>query len=373
MKKEITKTTKTNDSVSSSASNSKFRPKHYRSFGSRVFINAVLFACFLTLCFITASKTIEREKTTPIKYTDVNKINYKVYLKDNDLYKEKYLDMNRAYVASLIDHIDLDFSYLFNMEKITNMDFNYKIMAELIIENKNGAKYVDEEYELKEIKAKELKNGGYINIDDSVTIDYDHYNNLANKFKNKTGVEVTSYLNVYLQVDKKSASNLNYKINESSRSNIKIPLSERAIEINLTTNQGTANKHVIPEGKIVFNPTYLFLEIVLFLITCVFMLKLTKYLVTLIKEKNPYDKYVAKILKDYDRLIVETKTSINMSDCKIIDVTSFNELLDVRDNLKQPIIYNVIAEHQKGMFYIKDNNDVYRYVVKDVDLIKRKK
>ena len=333
------KSTKKNSSISTSKKEkTKLKMHHYYSFGFRLFINSLFFILFLVLCFITASKTIEREKTTPINYTDDNKINYKVYLKENDIYKEKYLDENRAYVASLIDHIDLDFNYIFNIEKKTDMDFTYKVMAQLIIENKNGKKYVDEEYELKEIQNKKLRNNNFINIEDSVTINYDYYNDLANRFKNKTGVEVTSYLNIYLQVDKKTSDDLNYKIVDSSKSNIKIPLSERAIEINLTTNQGVANKQVIPEGRIVFNPVYLALEIVLFLITSIYLFKLTKYLVTLMKVKTPYDKYVTKILKDYDRLIIETKTTINMSDCKVIDVDSFNELLDVRDNLKQPII-----------------------------------
>ena len=83
---------------------------------------------------------------------------------------------------------------------------------------------------------------------------------------------------------------------------------------------------------------------------------------------SEYDKYVGKILKNYDRLIVESRTNINLKKYNTVNVKSFTELLDVRDNLKLPIIYFNIVKHEKGMFYIKDGNDIYVVVIKDCDL-----
>ena len=336
----------------------------------RVLLSALLFMCFGIWCFYVACKTIEREKPTPINYTDANEVLYKVYLKENDVYKEPYLDMNRAYVANLIDHIDIDFNYMFNIERITNINFNYKIIANLIIENNNGVKYVDENYTLKDTTNMNLSDGGNQSITESVTIDYNYYNGLANKFKNTTGVDMVSYLNVYFILDKKTDENLNYKIEDTTKANIRIPLSERAIEINLTADKGITNKQVIPEGKVVFNPTYLIIEIILFIITSLFMILFMHNLFRIIKFKTPYEKYINKLLKNYDRVIVETDAPIDLSNCKMIDVKSFNELLDVRDNLKLPIIYSVLEENKKGIFYIKNDKDVYRLIIDEKELEK---
>ena len=49
------------------------------------------------------------------------------------------------------------------------------------------------------------------------------------------------------------------------------------------------------------------------------------------------------------------------------------ELLDVRDNLKMPIIYVNIVKHQKGLFYIKNDNDIYMITIKNIDLVNSKK
>ena len=250
------------------------------------------------------------------------------------------------------------------------MNFDYQVMAELIIENAKGTSFVDEKYVIKDIQTKKLENEGTLNLKENVIIDYSYYNLLANKFKNQTGVDIVSYLNVYLQVDKKTDEDLNYKISESTKSNIKIPLSERAIEINFDSNNKEQNKQVLPKGNIIFNPEYLAMEILLFFISCYFALKILKYLSTLVGVKTPYDKYVNKLLRDYDRLIVEVKTDLNKGNYNIIELTSFNELLDVRDNLKLPIIYFNIVKHEKGEFYIKNNLDIYRYVVKGIDLNK---
>ena len=356
----------------SSVFEKKFRPGLHINFGTRLFFNIVFFVLFIGTCFFFATKTIEREKVIPINYTDANEVMYKVYLKPNDFYEKSYLDMNRAYVASLIDYINIDFNYSFNMQRLTKMDFNYKIMGNLIIENANGVRFIDEVYTLKDTTHKRLEDSGSLSIVDSVKVDYDHYNNIVNKFKNATGVEMVSYLNVYFVVDKESDDSLNYTIKDSTKSNIRIPLSERAIEINLTTEKGVIDKYTVPKGNVVFNPVYLAIEIVLFLLACIFFINIVSYTVPLLKKKTAYDKYIKKILKNYDRVIVETKNDLDTTDCKIIDVRDFSELLDVRDNLRLPIVYNNIVPHEKGVFYIKNEMDIYRLIVKGIDLEKKK-
>jgi hypothetical protein len=52
----------------------------------------------------------------------------------------------------------------------------------------------------------------------------------------------------------------------------------------------------------------------------------------------------------------------------IIDCYSFSELLDAQDTLKKPILYNEIVKNQKCIFLIVDGENVFRYVLKEVDL-----
>ncbi len=349
------------------------RKKKYRlRIKFKLFLNIFALTLFFIPCFFFATKTFEKEKTTPINFTDTNDVKYKVYLNKNDIYHDEYLGMNRAYVANLINYFDIDFNYTFNIDNAMNMEFDYKIIANLIIENKNGTNYVDEEYIIKDSTKKSINKCRNYTINENVIIDYGYYNNLANKFKNQTGIDVNSFLNVYMLINKKTIDDNNYNIDDNSYLIIKIPLSERAIEITLDSSSQNITKQVTPKLKVKFNIKYLILGIVFFIIDCIFVIRAMMYSNMLVRKKTPYDKYVSKILKDYDRLIVETKTIIKFDNYNIIDVNSFNELLDVRDNLKLPIIYNSIVKHEAGIFYIKNNLDIYRFIVDGDELEKQK-
>ena len=96
---------------------------------------------------------------------------------------------------------------------------------------------------------------------------------------------------------------------------------------------------------------------------------LIKKIIIINPKKSIYDRYISKILKEYDRFIATTKTGpiINEGD-KVIELSDFQELLDVRDNLRVPINYCIIVNHQKCLFYLNKGNLIYKYYVKAVDL-----
>ena len=105
------------------------------------------------------------------------------------------------YVASLIDKIDIDFSYLFKIDEIFDVDFNYRILGDLIISNSTGStNYFTKQYVLLDTQNKEMVNTNTLAINESIDIDYDYYNSLASSFNTSYGVETNSYLKVYLDI-----------------------------------------------------------------------------------------------------------------------------------------------------------------------------
>ena len=371
-KKVLSKEIAKKEVISKKTKHSKNRV--YFSYGKRMFIYVVLLAVFFALSLLFARKTLTKEDTDPINYTEKESIDYKVYLKENDFYTEKYLPKDRAYIASLIDYIDLDLKYLFSIERLTTMNIDYKIIGELVIENTNGSnRYYEKEYTILDTKNRKMKGINELEIAESVKISYDYYNELANKFRSSYGVDTNSYLKVYMVLDKETDSSLNYSIKETNKvNNVIIPLSQRAIEIKINSSSNSSTKFVIPKPIVKVNVPYLAGEIISFFIAAFALIKTVKYITVMIKRTTPYDKYVNKLLKDYDRLIIEINTDIDFSKYNIIEVNRFNELLDVRDNIKMPINYYNIIKHEKGIFYIKNNDDIYLLTLKNVDLKNKK-
>lgn len=364
-KKSDTKEEKTKDMINEIKDDKVFHHKKTKV-NYKLIICIILFIIFFTICLFFASRTVDRKKSFPINYTQIGNIDYKVYLNKNEFYNDEYLSMNKSYIASLINYIDVDFNYEFNIEKKISMDFDYKIIGELVIENSKGTgRYLEKEYTLLDTKVKKLVEDDKMNIKENIKIDYAYYNSLANSFKSTYGVDINSYLNVYLEISPKTDKNSRYKINESNKISLAIPLSEKAIEIKLNATNQRIVKQIVSEGEIVFNQKYLILEIVFLIPSCILLIFIVKRLIVILDIYTPYDKYTKKTLKEYDRLIVETNSKIKLKDFNVIEVKNFTELLDARDNLNLPILYLNTIPHHEGMFYIMNNKDVYLLIIND--------
>ena len=349
--------------------NREFIPKKiYFSYLGRLVISSIIFLVAFSSCLYLAINSFEFKHPEKIKYTDFHGIDYKVYLKPNDFYEEKYLDKNMMYVANLIDKISIDFDYKFNIEKKSTLDFNYKIIGDLIIANAStNAHYFEKEYTLFEADQNTMKNNTEYTIKKNIEVDYNYYNELANSFKTNYGVNTNSYLKVYLQVNK-DGKKYNVDISNNSENGITIPLSENSIQIKFDSNDLSKTNEITIERAWVFQPHIFTFELITFLISIFFLVQIIKLIVITIRPKSPYDKFVDDVLITYDRIIGVTKTGLDFDKYNIIEMETFDELLDIRDNLKMPIMYYNITKHQKCYFYLKNEQDVYLFKLKAVDM-----
>ena len=347
--------------------------KKHMSFSFRVGILSFLFCSFLFAAVFLIITALSFNKAVYINYSEQSILDYRVNLKPNKFYETNTLGRDMIYVASLIDSIDAIYNYNFNIDDNVNMDFSYDIIAKLRITDENDDNvYLEKEYTLLKDKNVKMDNSKHANISETVKIDYDFYNSIATGFKSTYGVNSKSNLIVILKIHKSNDEETTTILNGNSIQQLKIPLSERSINIKLDYNNIDNQSIVIKEQEMtVNNRNKLIIGGVCLLFAIVMALRIVKwYEITSVKP-NEFDKYVNKILKTYDRLIVESKNAINFDDYQIIKVNKFEELLDVRDNLKLPINYYVVTPHQKAVFYIVSTN-VYTYTVKEVDLSKQK-
>ena len=349
--------------------------KTYVSYFNRVLI----YALSLLLCFILATRFMSNAVTTKkdqfITYKETSNLDYKVNLKKNDFYEQKYLGKDMIYVASLIDTIDIDFNYIFDIEKKSDISFDYDITGKLVISDTNGQNtFYEKEYDLSKTKKESINAKKSHKINEKISIDYDKYNNLANKFRTNYGIDTTSNLIVSLNVHKKGSDKNEYKLDNKSAVSVTIPLSEKAINIKIDHNDINNSSQLFTSSSVTIdNYAYLLISIVFIILLPVFMFPLVGLLLSMETNKSPYDKYINKILNEYDRLIVETTTAPDIENKNIIRIDSFNELLDVRDNLSLPIKYYIITKHQKCNFYINHNDELYLLTIKAVDIEKNSK
>lgn len=330
-----------------------------------VFLLASLFICKAIF------KTSSRSKIT---YTENGYSNYKVYLKENDYYEEKYLDNNSRIIANLINTISVNFDYNAKSFEKLNYDYSYQVIGELLIYDKQDSNKPlhRKKYDLlaDNLKASNQTN---ININKDIVIDYDEYNKYFNSFKSTYGINSVGELVVKMIITTdtyKDKKDKNTTVNELS---VVIPLSEQTIDIKLKASDFNNTNEVsttINSKVTIFEVISLCLTISILLTLIV---KLVMYLIILYKNKNnPYERALKKILREYDSIIVNATSSF-VENKKVIRVEDFKEMLDAQKVHNVPILFYEVEKGNKAYFVIKDNDTVYRYTLTKAYQIKNEK
>lgn len=342
--------------------------KKYLSYFQRLSLYSALIIILFVIGILFVFHSLEFDGVENIHFTEKGNVDYKVHLKENDFYDSEYLDKNMSYVASLINDVKVNFNYSFVADEKIDFAANYDIIARLIVsDSTTKTNFYDKSYTIsKNIKIQE-KDINHYTINKDVVIDYDYYNDIANNFKSKYNVSTDSYLLVEFKVNK-SSNKIDIK-EPTTILSLDIPLSQRAVTIEMNSNNIKNEENItIPKKIEITKYYYLILGIIFIIISIIVFIKLLLFINKSLVKKNPYDKELSKILKEYDRFISIAKKIPNLEEYKRTDINSFYELLDVRDSLNKVIMFYEITKHQKAIFYLVDGNELYVYTLKAVDI-----
>lgn len=327
----------------------------------------LLFIILLGLSGTCVMMFMNSNKEKVINYSENGITDYKVYLKQNDFYESEYLNKDMYYVASLIDKINVDFNYNFNIDAEADMNFTYSIVGNLkITDELDKNTYFKKDYILLEPKQVNLEKQKSHSINETLSIDYDYYNKIANDFKSIYGLDTSSSLTLYLKISKNVRENDKIITNTGSDIALKIPLSQRAIDIKMDDTVLSDTKSYVQTAKM--NTTdyiYIGAAVVLFVGALGYLLKLLILIARSMPKRSKYEEFVRRILREYDRLIVETSTQPNYEGKEIITINRIEELLDARDNLKMPVIYFNYRKKKKCTFHVEKEGIVYLMTVNE--------
>ncbi|MBQ6494741.1 MAG: hypothetical protein IJI49_01920 [Bacilli bacterium] len=305
------------------------------------------------------------KKVVDLNYTENNSIKYNVYLKENKFFDTPYLPEGRTYIASLIDYIDIFYHYdvLYN-RKLTGV-FKYKFVAQVRANKKEGSGYYwEKEYDLTKEKTIDIQNNVNVSIDDNVQVKYSTYNEILNNFKKEYGVNTDGELKVIMKISNNSKfEKTKEPVIINSEMNITIPLLEQAIEVAIN-KETSSNDNILSIKEKSDKPAYIIFKItgfVLMIVSILGFIDVTKTNI-IFKRKNKYEIKLDNILTSYDSIIANIKTLPNLSSFKKIEVSTFEELLDVYNEVRMPI--NYCQEDKKSSFIIINDSIVWIYELK---------
>lgn len=333
----------------------------------------ILFSFFIILIFVLSVfsiyKYIRSNITNNITYKENSNINYKVYLKENKFFDKEYAEEKKQYIASLIDYIKADFNYNINIDK-DNVDFEYVygIKAEVIVKEKNNDNSL---YNFNEtlVEDKMMSSNGQkkISINSSVDIDYNHFNDVVKSFINNYNLNNTeSNLIVRLYVNAVGSCN-EFKNDENIDSVISliIPLTEKTMSIDISDDLVADNHRVLICSNNSHGFLYLFTSILLIVVDISLIIYFIMYLKRTRTERDIYNYELKKILNEYYSYIQKVNNSFDLRDYQLVAIGTFEDMLEIRDTLNQPILMVENKEKTGTHFIIPSNTKLlYTYTLR---------
>lgn len=299
-------------------------------------------------------------------------MDYKVYLKKNDFFTAPYMDMNKQYISSIIDHIEVAPKFNFKSTEDLDYSYNYSIFATArgMGEDSEGKK-VDvwsKEYPILALQSNS-GSGKEFSIDKVVNVDYNAYNQVLNDFRTQFGlsvdarVDLTMRVNVIAGLSGEAEKNLQ----ETYDLNLQIPLLVQTVRINADyLNNGGDTIYGTASTTERMNIPLIVISCVLLLVSLVLFRKVLKSLLAATR-KSEYILAVNKIMKEYGDIIAETHNMPDLNKYDIVNIKNFTDMVDIEEELHSPIIYFEIEENEKCVFLIMNDKTAYRYLLKESD------
>lgn len=326
---------------------------------------AIVFSLFSLYYFKMGLKNTYQEE---VSYKSSSNVSYKVYLLENDYFDEPYLGMDRTYISSLINYIDINFNYNLNFSNFVSGKYTYYIKG-IIAADKvkdDDSSYWSKSYILKEPVTISYDNQNSFNIDTNVKVDYQKYNSLLNEFRKDYGISFDGAFKVQLVIESESnATNIKESIPVDSLIEVRVPLTQQVIDlsINLSNNdnEGEVSETIVNNTS--SNYVFLGLGILFMSVTLCLLWLIFRYIIFIYLSKSEYSKTLKKILSTYDSVIVNVSNLPNLNDLKVIEVNTFSELIDAHSEVRMPINYYEEVADCKSVFVLVSTNMAWVYTL----------
>ena len=296
-------------------------------------------------------------------YQEDNSVHYKVFLKENDFFETPYLDENKTYITSLIDHLNIDFQYLINFSEEVSGNYEYVIKAIISADKADNAvgNYWTKEFVVKELSKLDVKDKKEYLIRENIDIDYNQYNDLLNEFKKATQVTTDAKLTIKMEV-KNDVGTEDAKVKNSRNLSFSIPLSELTVEGKADTESDNGSNTISKQIRD-NNPKFIFCRVVGIISTLTsFVMAFSIYkLYRRMILKDIYKHKLKKIITTYDGVIVNVKNMPDLSNYNVIMVTSFEELIDAHSEVRMPINFYESTRKKESFFVLINGSQAYVY------------
>ena len=128
--------------------------------------------------------------------------------------------------------------------------------------------------------------------------------------------------------------------------------------------ENAENKTVVSttESNKEINKPLLVIGIILIFIAVMIILDAIRKSIKFSK-KTDYAIALNRILKNYGDIVAEIVSPVEIDNLNVIEVKNFDQLLDIEEEIRMPILFYETIPDEQGEFIIICDNMAYRYVI----------
>ena len=317
---------------------------------------------FIIAAFFFWNQSKQTIAKSEIPYSESGSSSYKVYLDENDYYDNEFLTEGMQYISSIINHIEVDFKYNATYANVKDYQVIKEATATVSITGDEDKKTI---YTKTETIKEDTVTLDELALTDTLKIDYKKYNSLVNKMKTKYGISANSNLRIDYKITFTSSDR---SISNAKKLSIDIPLSKQMITIKKGAAISDSGIYTVYDNNTLFNKMMIMFTVLMIIFIGFDIIILVLRISNRISKESKYDRFLKKVLREYDSYISESKGENFFPDKPVVKLSGFKELIDVRNNIDKTIIYTKIS-NDTSKFEIIDEV-IYEYVVTREDIEK---
>ncbi|MDO4200054.1 MAG: DUF5305 family protein [Clostridia bacterium] len=336
------------------------------------FIISVIFVVILALGYGSVmffSKNTAKAEGKSVYCAENGKIDYEVAITKNQEGLPNILESNMSYVSSLINTVNLKFSYDLFYDRSLEHGSKYKILADFFIVDKKSASengdnvlmsFTDEIYSAERY----VETSDRISLTKEISIPYRKYNKLAEEFSEKNNIDIDSYVNVRIVINTDGKSENIDSMDRKTEFYLKIPLCSKTIDIDETHSK--VNESFVFDAYIP-NVRNISLGIVCLILAVTIIAMECAIISAYIPKYKDYYKKLNSIFRNYSHIIVKIARSEESFEKMINEeipvryVKNFEDLALLSGILHEPI--KCCSERDENIVYfILDNANFERYI-----------
>lgn len=324
-------------------------------------------ALLITLCiiifFVGSVITIESVKFVEIVSTELSnyltkkEAKYEVHLLQNTAIDEQVLEMNKTYIAKLVDKIKFNYNYKYS----GNSELEYSLNAYLTVEYQNtnvvsNPIIMKKEYQIIPATKIAKSGNGLVEIEKEIEFDYPYYNQELYRIQQVISVPVKAYVDLTFKIK----DNLN---GTSYNSTYSIPVGQEVFGI---TNKTSMKNETEPKTEMKIDQIPCVIGVAMMLMSIIAIYQIIKKTKNKTSKESFYNIKLNRIIQNYGDIVVEMAEPIDLEGLQVRNVKNFEQLVDIEVEIRKPIVFYETIPKVQGEFIIIQDDIAYRYVLKNI-------